>query len=88
MTRFDVLEQPGKGGWAEAEKISHSIDFFGPVSAHVTKSRVALAGVANADVLDLRCGNGEMTGQLVEYGSWVTRLDFSPRDWRAPDAGR
>lgn len=91
MNEYEVFASREKDGWAKAEKFDSYIDIFGPLSAHFAESLIALADVANKDVLDLCCGQGDMTRQLAERQARVTGLDFSPEGLRrarrrAPEA--
>jgi ubiquinone/menaquinone biosynthesis C-methylase UbiE len=91
MGEFEVFASRERYGWAEAEKFDSYVDIFGPISARFARSLVNLTDVKDADVLDLCCGHGAMTAELIRCGARVTGLDFSPEGLsrarlQAPDA--
>ncbi len=73
---FEAME---RNGWADPSIARTYADAFSHATAHVA---TALADAVQAGpelrVLDLCCGHGVVSGELVERGADVVGLDFSP----------
>jgi len=79
MTDFTAFGDIERGSWSDPARASGYIDLFAPVSDQATKSMLDVAGVKSGlNVLDLCCGQGNVSEALVNRGCRVTGIDFSP----------
>ncbi|MEZ5811289.1 MAG: methyltransferase domain-containing protein [Rhizobiaceae bacterium] len=76
---FEDFAAAEKTGWSQDARADAYVNLFAPVSDQLIPHLVSAvdAGTGKA-VLDLCCGHGNAAEALVEAGSTVTGLDFSP----------
>lgn len=77
--QYDDFAAAEKSGWSEDARAEAYVDLFAPISDQLIPWLVEAAQAApGKTVLDLCCGHGNAAEALVETGSVVTGLDFSP----------
>jgi ubiquinone/menaquinone biosynthesis C-methylase UbiE len=66
-------------GWSNTETAEGYVSLFAPATEHVVHALLDAVGAGpGMRVLDLCCGQGNVTAALLERGCAVTGLDFSP----------
>jgi len=79
VSDFAAFGDAERGSWTNPTRASGYIELFGPVSNHATKRMLDVAGLKpGLRVLDLCCGQGNVSEALVGCGFRVTGIDFSP----------
>ena len=77
MTDFSDFADLERAGWRAADLSGAYVDLFSPASDMAIPALIrALPG--SGAVLDLCCGQGNITAALLAAGYDVTGLDFSP----------
>jgi SAM-dependent methyltransferase len=74
FAEFAAIE---KRGWNDRTIVEAYVDHFAPVTNAVAPRLAELAGGSGKSVLDLCCGQGDLTRLLCETGASVSGLDFS-----------
>ena len=74
FARFAEIEARG---WNDRAIVDAYVDRFAPVTNAVAPLVAELAGGSGKSVLDLCCGQGDLTRLLCETGASVSGLDFS-----------
>jgi ubiquinone/menaquinone biosynthesis C-methylase UbiE len=73
---FGNLEQ---GSWSDPARATGYVELFAAASDQAIESLLDAGGVKpNMEVLDLCCGQGNVSEALIRRGCKVTGLDFSP----------
>lgn len=78
MQDFSVFADRERAGWSDESIVGAYVSRFGPITdeaGRVLADRVAKPG---RSVLDLCCGQGNLTALMSSSGAAVTGLDFSP----------
>jgi ubiquinone/menaquinone biosynthesis C-methylase UbiE len=79
VSEFAAFGHTERGSWTNPARASGYIELFSPVSNHATKRMLDVAGLKpGLKVLDLCCGQGNVSEALIDRGCWVTGVDFSP----------
>lgn len=92
MTDYSEFGQAELNGWSDPGTAKAYADGFASAAEECVPALVkAVAAGPDCDALDLCCGHGIVTQGLLEAGSRVTGLDFSPAMLelaraRSPDA--
>ena len=78
MTDYAEFASIERRGWTSADTINAYVTHFGPVTRAAIPQMIAAVGAGpGARVLDLCCGQGDLTAALAATGAEVTGLDFS-----------
>lgn len=77
MTDFSIFAEREKSGWSEPDIVAAYVDKFGPVTDDAGRQMISAHDLAGKKVLDLCCGQGNLTAMLADAGAEVTGLDFS-----------
>ena len=77
MSDFKIFAEREESGWADPDIIANYVTKFGPVTDDAGRQMLSRFDVAGKTVLDLCCGQGNVTKMLVEAGAMATGLDFS-----------
>ena len=77
MADYQGFADLERKGWTAAETSAGYVDLFSPASDMAVPALVA-AMPAGAAVLDLCCGQGNVTASLLAAGHDATGVDFSP----------
>jgi ubiquinone/menaquinone biosynthesis C-methylase UbiE len=79
MSAFDVFGHMELSGWADAKRASAYVDLFAAASDQAIPDLLAaIEATPSMRILDLCCGQGNVTEALVGLGCFVVAVDFSP----------
>jgi ubiquinone/menaquinone biosynthesis C-methylase UbiE len=78
MSDFTVFADREREGWQDSGIVEAYIDLFGPVTRSVGEAIAERVDTQGKRILDLCCGQGDLTALLAERGGEVVGLDFSP----------
>jgi SAM-dependent methyltransferase len=78
MSDYAAFKELEIGGWSDAQRAAGYVELFASASDQVIGPLLDAAGAkARQNVLDLCCGQGNVTQALVARGCKVTGADFS-----------
>lgn len=77
MQDFHEFAERERTGWADAALVSAYVEKFGPITDHIARNLITRAAPEGKSVLDLCCGQGNLTAMISDAGGEVTGLDFS-----------
>ncbi|MDA7428283.1 class I SAM-dependent methyltransferase [Primorskyibacter aestuariivivens] len=76
---FEEFGQRERDGWSDAALAQGYVTYFGRTAEEIGDRLIAQCAIDDSmNVLDLCCGQGALTSQLLDAGHRVTGLDFSP----------
>ena len=78
MSDYEVFAERERAGWRDEATVYAYVARFGPVTEYAAKIITEREGGPGRDILDLCCGQGDLTAMLAASGAQVTGLDFSP----------
>lgn len=78
MQDFSVFANRERSGWSDEGIVSAYVSRFGPITDEVGKVLADRVAKPGRTVLDLCCGQGNLTAAMSSAGAAVTGLDFSP----------
>lgn len=78
MSDFSVFADREREGWQDTEIVGAYVDLFGPVTRSVGEAIADRLEANEKNILDLCCGQGDLTALLADSGADVVGLDFSP----------
>lgn len=79
MADYEAFESAERTGWSDPERASGYVELFASASDQAINSLLdAASATGNLRVLDLCCGQGNVSEALVERGCMVVGADFSP----------
>jgi len=78
MISFSKFAELERNGWSDDSIVQAYVNLFGPVTGVAASNIAEKMGRAGHQILDLCCGQGDLTKMLVQAGSDVSGLDFSP----------
>ncbi len=78
MADFEVFAEREKAGWRDTEIVEAYVAKFGPITDNVARELISRTPTENKHVLDLCCGQGNVTTLLLQAGARTFGLDFSP----------
>jgi SAM-dependent methyltransferase len=79
VSDFAAFGDAERGSWTDPARASGYIELFRPVSNHTTQCMLDVADLKpGSRVLDLCCGQGNVSEALIGRGCRVTGIDFSP----------
>jgi len=78
MSAFEEFEKAERAGWGNPDRAAGYVALFAQAADQAIGPLLDAAGVAEGDrVLDLCCGQGNVTQALVEHGCEAVGVDFS-----------
>ena len=79
MSRFQAFEEAERDGWSDVERASGYVNLFASASDMAIQPLLdAVAATQGDRVLDLCCGQGNVSEALNQRGCEIVGLDFSP----------
>lgn len=79
MQDFSAFAERERAGWSDDNIVDAYVRLFGPVTGFVAEVLCKRAALPGRSVLDLCCGQGQLTAMMTSAGAEVAGLDFSPR---------
>ncbi|WP_158275556.1 class I SAM-dependent methyltransferase [Maritimibacter sp. 55A14] len=78
MTDFAEFAERERAGWQDAEIVVAYVEYIAPLTERAGEQALMALNIApDTEVLDLCCGQGEMTRRACELSENVAGLDFS-----------
>jgi len=78
MQDFSVFADRERAGWSDEGIVGAYVSRFGPITDEVGKALAGRVAERGQTVLDLCCGQGNLTAMMSSTGAAVSGLDFSP----------
>ena len=78
MPDYGVFADRERVGWSDGSIVDAYVARFGPITDEAAEFLIAKSVRPGHAVLDLCCGQGNLTAMICDAGARATGLDFSP----------